>query len=147
DEDQPLSRGELSDVARRLRRAEGRLRQALGDRRDLLRALGPGPLWQALADEYGAAAAGDVATRRKRRSGSETEIYRRVGRSLFQLLAAVEIPLPARDEVGEATLLLRHLVGREALAHFRELARWLDETRARLDRAGDPTFYAARDRL
>jgi hypothetical protein len=148
DEDQPPTRGELSESGRQLRRAESRLRQVLGDRRDLLRALGPGPLWDALTEEPRETAADAVlAARKKRRPAAETEVYRRVGRSLFQLLAAVEIPLPARDEAGEATLLLRHLVGREALAHFRELARWLDETRARLDRAGDPTFYPARDRL
>jgi len=59
----------------------------------------------------------------------------------------VEIPLPPRDEAGEATRLLHHLVGREAIGHFRELARWLCETRARMDRASGPEFYPARDRL
>jgi hypothetical protein len=146
EQDRPPPRGELSESARRVRRAEERLRQLFGEQRPSLRALGPEALWQLLADEYGELTPAAAAPK-KRRSAAETEVYRRVGRSLFQLLAAVDIPLPARDEVGEATLLLRHLVGREAIAHFRELAHWLDATRGRLDRAGDPTFYAARDRL
>jgi hypothetical protein len=146
EQDRPPPRGELSENARRVRRAEERLRQLLGEERQSLRALGPEALWQLLAEEYGEATQAAAAPK-KRRSAAETEVYRRVGRSLFQLLAAVDIPLPARDEAGEATLLLRHLVGREAIAHFRELTNWLDATRARLDRAGDPTFYAARDRL
>jgi hypothetical protein len=146
EQDRPPPRGELSESARRVRRAEERLRQLLGEQGPSLRALGPDALWQLLADEYGELIPAAAAPK-KRRSAADTEVYRRVGRSLFQLLAAVDIPLPARDEAGEATLLLRHLVGREAIAHFRELAHWLDATRARLDRAGDPTFYAARDRL
>jgi hypothetical protein len=155
EDNQPPTRGELSDSARRLRRAEGHLRQALGDRRELLKALGPEQVRQILSEEYlgpatngpAPAPAAGRASRKKRRSAGETEVYRRVGRSLFKLLAEVEIPLPARDEAGEATRLLQHLVGREAVGHFRELAGWLHETRARLDLAGHPEFYAARDRL
>ncbi len=156
EDDQPPTRGELSEKSWRLRRAEGRLRQALGSRRDLLWTLGPGRLWQLLADEYLAAPSDGRASvplplpdppRGKRRSAADIEVYRRVGRSLFRLLAEVEIPLPARDEAGEATRLLQHLVGREAITHFRELTCWLQETRARLDLAGDPSFSPALDRL
>ncbi|HKI34195.1 MAG TPA: hypothetical protein VKA46_20250 [Gemmataceae bacterium] len=157
EEDQPPSRGELSEQNRPLRRAEARLRQALGDRRDLLRALGPERLWQLLSEGQGAATNGRgsplpapplprKAGSRKRRA-SDAEVYQRVGGSLFKLLAEVEIPLPARDEAGEATRLLQHLVGRDAIAHFRALTGWLEGTRGRMDLASDPSFYAARDRL
>ena len=103
EDDQPPTRGELSEKGWRLRRAEGRLRQALGSQRDLLWTLGPDRLWQLLADEYLAAASDGRASvslsvpdppRRKRRSAADIEVYRRVGRSLFRLLAEVEIPLP-----------------------------------------------------
>jgi len=156
EDDQPPSRGEVSEKLWRLRRAEGQLRQALGSRRDLLWTLGPDRVWQLLAEEYlGAATNGRTSlplpppkpAPKKRRSAADTEVYRRVGRSLFRLLAEVEIPLPARDEAGEATRLLQHLVGREAITHFRELTCWLYETRARLDLASDPSFYPALDRL
>ena len=158
EENQPPVRGELPDSTLRLRQAEGRLRQTLGDRRDLLKALGPEQLWNILSQEHLAAGVNGHAARRaglvvtkpangKRQSSGSTEVYRRVGRSLFNLLAEVEIPLPAHDEAGEATHLLQHLVGREAIGRFRELACWLHETRARLDLAGHPDFYAARDRL
>jgi hypothetical protein len=159
EDDQPPQRGEPSAEAQLLRRAEARLRQALANRRDLLRALGPEHLWQLLGEELaGAGPNGRTAApcsppppgkaaRVKRRPGGDAEVYRRVGRGLFGLLNEVEIPLPARDEAGEATRLLQHLVGREALAHFRELTCWLQTTRARMDLASDPSFYAARDRL
>jgi hypothetical protein len=156
EDDQPPARGELSEQNRRLHRAEARLRQALGEQCDLLRALGPERLWQLLAEEQGATTNGHSAARppalprksaaRKRRV-SDAEVYRRVGDSLFKLLAEVEIPLPARDEAGEATRLLQHLVGREAIVHFRALCSWLQSTRARMDLASDPSFFAARDRM
>ena len=156
DEDQPPTRGELADEARRLRRAEGQLRRALAGRHDLLRGLGPDRVWHLLAEEHLAAATNGRTSLslpppkpgpKKRRSAADTEVYRRIGRSLFRLLAEVEIPLPARDEAGEATRLLQHLVGRDAITHFRELTSWLYETRARLDLAGDPSLYPALDRL
>ncbi len=158
EEDQPPTRGETSDQGERLRRAEARLGQILGDRRDLLRDIGPQRLWQILLEDYtavgmngrGSAPAPSLpagGTTRKRRSGADAEVYRRIAGSLFKLLAAVDIPLPARDESGEATRLLQHLVGRQALAHFRDLTCWLHDTRARMDLASDPSFYTARDRL
>jgi hypothetical protein len=159
EDDQPPPRGDLSAHAQLLRRAEARLRQALAGRRDLLRALGPERLGQFLREEHpGAGTNGRAsgpfsppppgeAARTKRRPAGDPEVYQRVSRSLFQLLNEIEIPLPARDEAGEATRLLRHLVGREALAHFRELTCWLHAARGHLDLAGDPSFYAARDRL
>jgi hypothetical protein len=156
-EDQPPTRGEISEQAGRLRRAEARLQQALGERRELLRQVGPQSLWQILAEDYtGAPTNGRGAAPpfpppagggpRKRR-GADAEVYQRIAGSLFQLLAAVDIPFPARDEAGEATRLLQFLVGREALAHFRELSCWLHDTRARMAQASHPTFYTARDRL
>jgi hypothetical protein len=158
EDDQPPTRGEISDQAARLRRAEARLGQALGDRRELLRQIGPKPLWQILSEDYtGAVTNGRGSapplppasgSRRKRRGAeADAEVYRRIAASLFKLLAAVDIPLPARDESGEATRLLQHLVGRESLTHFRELACWLHDTRARLALASHPSFYPARDRL
>lgn len=159
EEDQPPARGESGEYALLVRRAEARLRQALGGRRDLLRALGPERLWQLISEEHaGAATNGRAApppppttpqkvTKKKRRPAADAEVYRRVGDGLFQLLEEVEIPLPPRDEAGEATRLLQHLVGQEAIAHFRELTCWLYDARARMDLAGDPSFYVARDRL
>jgi hypothetical protein len=155
-EDQPPTRGEISEQAGRLRRAEARLGQALGERRDVLRRLGPQRLWQIVSEDYattptnGRGAAppipkGESGPRKRR--GTDAGVYRRIAASLFQLLAAVEIPLPARDESGEATRLLQHLVGRAALAHFRDLSSWLHESRARTALAGHPTFHTAHDRL
>ncbi len=155
EDEQPPARPESPDAAARLRRAEGHLREALGDRRDLLRALGPERLWQIVSEEHGGAGTNGRAAvplpptspkagRRKRRTSA---VYRRIGDSLFQLLAEVEIPLPTRDEAGEATRLLHHLVGRPAIAHFRELAGWLHQARARMDLATDPSLYTARDRV
>jgi hypothetical protein len=157
EDDQPPARGEISEQAGRVRRAEAHLRQALGDRRELIRQIGPQSLWQILAEDYtGAPTNGRGAAPplpptagggpRKRRGG-DAEVYRRIAGSLFQLLAAVDIPLPARDESGEATRLLQFLVGREALAHFRDLSSWLHDTRARMSQASHPTFYTARDRM
>jgi hypothetical protein len=130
---------------------------ALGERRDFLREVGPQSLWRILAEEYtGAPTNGRGAAPplppsagggpRKRR-GADAEVYRRIAGCLFQLLDAVGITPPARDEAGEATRLLQHLVGREALAHFRELSCWLHDTRARMAQASHPTLYTARDRL
>jgi hypothetical protein len=158
EEDQPPPRGELSDQGGRLRRAETHLGQALGNQRDLLREIGPQQLLQILSEDYtgtGTNGRGPApppslpagGTIRKRRSAADAEVYRRIARSLFKLLAAVDIPLPARDEAGEATRLLQDLVGRQALSHFRELTSWLRDTRARMDLASDPSFYTARDRL
>jgi hypothetical protein len=157
DEDQPPARGELSDYLIRLRRAESRLRQALGDRRDLLRTLRPEQLWRLLAEEhFGGGVNGRIAapapvmparTPARKRRGSDAEVYRRIGSGLFHLLAEVEISLSARHEAAEATQLLQYLVGRESLTQFRELTCWLYEVRARMDLAGDPTFFTARDRL
>ena len=157
DDDQPPLRGELSDYNIRLRRAESRLRQALGHRRDLLRALRPEQLWRLLAEEhFGAGANGRAAaqvppipspTGSRKRRGADAEVYRRIGSGLFRLLAEVEITLAARDEAAEATQLLQYLVGRESLALFCELTGWLYQVRARMALAGDPTFFTARDRL
>jgi hypothetical protein len=71
----------------------------------------------------------------------------RVGLVLFRLLDEVGVALTPRAEVAQASALLKHLVGRPAVAHFQGLSEWLTEARARMDLAGRPVFYPALDRL
>src|SRR5262249_31355649 len=68
----------------------------------------------ALKEGLPAGSFGPVFTARQRRPSWDEgrhELHQRVSRNLFQLLEEVEIPLPAGDEVCEATVLLHHLVG------------------------------------
>jgi hypothetical protein len=153
-----------------LAQAEAKLRRALADDRAMFRGLGPDGLWQCLsvevwcppraadltdveaevAERYRYAAEmplSPIASSPRQRRKAEGEVYRRVSRSLFRLLEAVGVPLPAADEAGEATRLLRHLAGPEAVRHFYALHHGLREARARMDLAGDPSLYDALDRL
>jgi hypothetical protein len=75
------------------------------------------------------------------------DVYRRVGRGLFKLLEGIEVRLPARDEAAEATRLLQHLAGREAVAHFYDLHHWLHKARGRMELAADPSLFDVLDRL
>jgi Protein kinase domain len=54
-----------------------------------------------------------------------------VARCLFELFKELEIVLPGDNEAHEATLLLDHLAGPEAVEHFRRLVDWLEQGRAR----------------
>lgn len=60
------------------------------------------------------------------------ELWRRIRQGLFQLLAAVDIDLPASVEVREGGRLLRHLAGPEPVERFAELTGWLDRMRQRV---------------
>jgi hypothetical protein len=175
EEDVAPSPSGLAGHALLVARAEAKLRRALEGHRGLLRGLGPERLWQCLCEEFlgggDSAEAVELAAcevepdvapvyrfrgARKQRAlpgkashkaGRRPGAYQRVGHSLFQLLREVEVPLPARDEAAEATRLLRHLAGADAVAHFYRLYHWLHQARARMDLAGDPSLYTALDRL
>lgn len=69
--------------------------------------------------------------RRLAKGRGHRELHRRVSRSLFQLLAEVEVPLPAEEEVRDATVLLHHLAGYSVVDRFRRLDHWLNEARRR----------------
>lgn len=101
---------------------------AVGGDEPVAAALGPGRM--ARVFRAGAAAA---ARKVRRLRGDDRdaprELRRRVGHSLFSLLAEVEVPLPRCDEALEATVLLGHLVGLPAVDHFRRLELWLRELR------------------
>src|SRR5262249_26106420 len=69
---------------------------------------------------------------------AEPRVRHWVGAGLFAIREAVEIDVPAVDEVAEAGRMLRHLIGREAVQGFRRLYKWLQARRAATtDRALD----------
>jgi hypothetical protein len=61
--------------------------------------------------------------------------------ALFDLLEAVEVPVPPADQVAEGNRLLTELVGPEALGHFHSLAAVARDVRRRAARGDLPALY------
>jgi DNA-directed RNA polymerase specialized sigma24 family protein len=64
-------------------------------------------------------------------TAARVQLRERLHRSLFLLLAEIEIELPPRDEALEAGQLLHYLAGDDALTRFHGLHAWLQQVRTR----------------